>query len=96
MDYDPATVPAKWHGWLHHMYDELPTEQVKAKPKSQTPQLQSRESAPHEGRARTPNPKLYTLNYTAKRVNHIWDELPSGHDLGANPTFMRATPLVEF
>jgi len=29
MDYDPATVPAKWHGWLHHMYDDLPTEQPK-------------------------------------------------------------------
>uniref|UniRef100_A0A7S1HGH3 NADH dehydrogenase [ubiquinone] 1 alpha subcomplex subunit 12 n=1 Tax=Hemiselmis andersenii TaxID=464988 RepID=A0A7S1HGH3_HEMAN len=24
MDYDPGTVTAEWHGWLHHMYDEVP------------------------------------------------------------------------
>ena len=24
MDYDPATIPSEWHGWLHHMHDKLP------------------------------------------------------------------------
>ena len=23
---DPTSVPAEWHGWLHHSYDELPHE----------------------------------------------------------------------
>ena len=23
---DPTTVPAEWHGWLHHTYDEKPDE----------------------------------------------------------------------
>jgi len=23
---DASRIPAEWHGWLHHMYDELPDE----------------------------------------------------------------------
>ena len=23
---DPSRVPAEWHGWLHHTYDEMPNE----------------------------------------------------------------------
>ena len=26
IDYSPATVPAEWHGWLHSMNDEPPTQ----------------------------------------------------------------------
>ena len=26
MDYDPATIPAEWHGWLHHVNDKLPAQ----------------------------------------------------------------------
>ena len=26
MDYDPAAVPAQWHGWLHHSTDSVPTD----------------------------------------------------------------------
>lgn len=24
---EASTVPAEWHGWLHHTFDELPSEQ---------------------------------------------------------------------
>lgn len=30
---EPSQVPADWHGWLHHTYDTLPTdERYEAKP----------------------------------------------------------------
>uniref|UniRef100_A0A7S0QK12 NADH dehydrogenase [ubiquinone] 1 alpha subcomplex subunit 12 n=1 Tax=Cryptomonas curvata TaxID=233186 RepID=A0A7S0QK12_9CRYP len=31
MDFDPATVPAEWHAWLHHMTDRVPAQMTKPK-----------------------------------------------------------------
>lgn len=28
MDYDPALVPAEWHGWLHHSTDSTPADLI--------------------------------------------------------------------
>ena len=25
---DPSTVPPEWHGWLHHTWDEIPSEET--------------------------------------------------------------------
>ena len=37
---EPSKVPAYWHGWLHHMTDEVPTEEnAKLRYKWQKPHL---------------------------------------------------------
>jgi len=37
--WDPSTVPAEWHGWLHHTVDETPVELPPKAPKFQAPHL---------------------------------------------------------
>ncbi len=45
-NFDSSTIPASWHGWLHHQHDEPPTEQFPAPPKL-TVSASSRDDNPY-------------------------------------------------
>ncbi len=45
-NFDSSTIPAAWHGWLHHQHDEPPTEQFPAPP-NLTISASSRDDSPY-------------------------------------------------
>ncbi|MEO1040753.1 MAG: NADH:ubiquinone oxidoreductase subunit NDUFA12 [Pseudomonadota bacterium] len=70
-----SRVPPEWHGWLHHTWDEPPTEKALAVKKFETPYLPNMTGTPmayHPSGSLFLSPKAEASTPSAKKDYEAW------------------------
>ncbi|CAI5483626.1 unnamed protein product [Closterium sp. Yama58-4] len=90
--YNASTVPPEWHGWLHHITDDLPDKILAFKPHYG---LEHRANFTGKGDAFIYHAKGHALNPNQRDWSRVQTWLPGSPDEPTNPAAPSAPPSAK-